>query len=51
MEGAIKIRYREFSAVYLNISDRNGCRKLEGFVWEKQLLSPGHAYYAHHSQH
>ena len=23
--------------------DRNGCRKLEGFVWETQLLLPSHA--------
>ena len=32
---------RKYSTVYLKNGDCNG-QKLEGFVWEKQLLPPNH---------
>ena len=37
------------TAVYLKSSNCSGRRKLEGFVWEKQLLSPSHARVVFHS--
>ena len=39
----------KFSAVYLKSSNCNGHGKLEGFVWEKQLLSPSHASVVFHT--
>ena len=39
----------KFSAVYLKFSDYNGRRKLKGFVWEKQLLPPNHAWMVFHT--
>ena len=39
----------EFSAVYLKRCDHSDHQKLEGFVWEKQLLPPSHAWVVFHT--
>ena len=38
-----------FSTAYIKSSDCNGRRKLEGFIWEKQLWPPSHAWMIFHT--
>ena len=39
----------KFSVVYLKSDDCNGLRKLQGFVWRKQLLPPSHGWVVSHT--